>query len=157
PHAWPSACGPRRRRPAGRPRNPPFTGIGRRPPPAPNAGDSTVEGVYRPDTGRSPNRCEDRIYLVRRRDWMRTTPTPLLCELHAPSTWSDGDLPLAELVDLYGESGFDVLCVTDHIGRPGWEDPSWCVRDEKSFADYLADIEQESSRARLTHGLLVIP
>ncbi len=51
---------------------------------------------------------------------------PLLCELHAHSTWSDGDLPISKLVDLYGQSGFDVLCVTDHVGRTGeWHDPRW--------------------------------
>jgi len=38
----------------------------------------------------------------------------LLCELNAHTTWSDGELRLPELVDLYGRSGFDVLCVTDH-------------------------------------------
>jgi predicted metal-dependent phosphoesterase TrpH len=88
---------------------------------------------------------------------MRTTPTPLLCELHAHSRWSDGDLTLTELVDLYGESGFDVLCVTDHVGRTGWEDPRWRVRDAGSFAEYVGEIEREASRARITHGLLVLP
>ena len=38
----------------------------------------------------------------------------LLCELHAHTTWSDGFLTLRDLVDMYGEAGFDVLCVTDH-------------------------------------------
>ncbi len=47
---------------------------------------------------------------------MRPTTQALLCELHAHSTWSDGELSLTELVDLYGRSGFDVLCVTDHVG-----------------------------------------
>ena len=42
---------------------------------------------------------------------------PLLCELHAHTMWSDGALSLRELVDLYGRSGFDVLCVTDHVTR----------------------------------------
>ena len=42
---------------------------------------------------------------------------PLLCELHAHTTWSDGALNLPELVDLYGRNGFDVLCVTDHVNR----------------------------------------
>jgi predicted metal-dependent phosphoesterase TrpH len=88
---------------------------------------------------------------------MRTTPTPLLCELHAHSTWSDGDLNLAELVDLYGESGFDVLCITDHVGRTGWEDPRWRVRDAASFARYLEEVEREARRARVTYGLLVVP
>jgi hypothetical protein len=40
---------------------------------------------------------------------------PLLCELHAHTTWSDGSLTLTELVDLYGFHRFDVLCVTDHV------------------------------------------
>ena len=88
---------------------------------------------------------------------MRKTPPPLLCELHAHSTWSDGDLSLRELVDLYGESGFDVLCVTDHVGRTGWEDPRWRVRDPASFADYLAAIKRETERALLGYGLLVVP
>jgi len=39
---------------------------------------------------------------------------PLLAELHAHTTWSDGALSLSALVDLYGTHGFDVLCVTDH-------------------------------------------
>jgi predicted metal-dependent phosphoesterase TrpH len=43
----------------------------------------------------------------------------LLCELHAHSRWSDGDLELADVVDLYGRAGFDVLCITDHVMRDG--------------------------------------
>jgi predicted metal-dependent phosphoesterase TrpH len=88
---------------------------------------------------------------------MRTRTTPLLCELHAHSTWSDGDLTLRELVDLYGRSGFDVLCVTDHVGRTGWEDPRWRVTGPASFADYLVAVEREAERARLAYGLLVVP
>jgi predicted metal-dependent phosphoesterase TrpH len=89
---------------------------------------------------------------------MRSTPT-LLCELHAHSTWSDGDLTLTELVDLYGRSGFDVLCVTDHVGRsdPAYLDPRWKMTGPAAFADYLLAIERESNRARVTSGLLVVP
>jgi len=47
-----------------------------------------------------------------------TAHSPLLCELHAYTDWSDGKLSLDELVDLYGEAGFDVLCVTDHVLCP---------------------------------------
>ena len=43
--------------------------------------------------------------------------SPLLCELHAHTTWSDGDLTVRELCDLYGRRGFDVLAVTDHAPR----------------------------------------
>jgi predicted metal-dependent phosphoesterase TrpH len=89
---------------------------------------------------------------------MRLRTTPLLCELHAHSTWSDGDLTLTELVDLYGRSGFDVLCVTDHVGRGGeWQDPRWRVTGPGPFAVYLDEIDREAARARLAYGLLVIP
>lgn len=90
---------------------------------------------------------------------MRSTPKPLLCELHAHSTWSDGDLTITELVDLYGEAGFDVLCVTDHVGRndPAYLDPRWKVTGPASFADYLLAVERDASRARVTYGLLVVP
>ena len=46
-----------------------------------------------------------------------TTTRPLLCELHAHTTWSDGELGLGELVDLCGRAGLDVLCVSDHVLR----------------------------------------
>src|SRR5262249_48089989 len=67
---------------------------------------------------------------------------PLLCELHAHTTWSDGMLSPRALCDLYGQSGFDVLAVTDHtvIGEGH-------VREE-NFAAYLEEIEAEAERAR---------
>ncbi|MGH3033446.1 MAG: hypothetical protein ACRDON_02675, partial [Gaiellaceae bacterium] len=60
----------------------------------------------------------------------------LLCELHAHSTWSDGTLPLRELVDLYGRARFDVLCVTDHALRS--DDPWYAeqrARDGRTLVD----------------------
>ena len=93
---------------------------------------------------------------------MRRSLGPLLCELHAHSRWSDGELTVAELVDLYGRSGFDVLCVTDHVVRT--EDPwreeegaMWSSIDEASFPLYLAEVEREATRAARTYGMLVIP
>ena len=91
---------------------------------------------------------------------MRARVSSLLCELHAHTTWSDGELSLPELVDLYGSAGFDVLCVTDHVLRG--DDP-WpaahgrpCV-DEDSFAPYLEAIARERDRARSAYGLVVVP
>lgn len=50
--------------------------------------------------------------------WVMTrTQAPLLAELHAHTTWSDGEFSIAELVELYGHAGFDVLAVTDHVVR----------------------------------------
>jgi predicted metal-dependent phosphoesterase TrpH len=77
---------------------------------------------------------------------------PLLCELHAHTTWSDGTLTVPQLVDLYGSAGFDVLAVTDHTLR----DESSHVRAENHTV-YLAELESEAERAELEHGLLLIP
>jgi len=92
---------------------------------------------------------------------MRRKTEPLLCELHAHTTWSDGALPLPELVDLYGRAGFDVLAVTDHVNRS--DDPrlapgttSRSVKPE-DHAAYLAAIDDEAARALRTYDLLLIP
>jgi len=75
---------------------------------------------------------------------------PLLCELHAHSTWSDGALELRELCDLYGRNGFDVLAVTDHTVRGAHVQAS-------DFGSYLAAIDHEAERARRLYDLLVVP
>jgi hypothetical protein len=96
-----------------------------------------------------------------RADWrcMRGGVRPLLCELHAHTRWSDGELSLGAVVDLYGTAGFDVLCVTDHVLRG--DDP-WPRRHGRPCVDatnvdgYLAEIERERVRARSAWGLLLV-
>jgi hypothetical protein len=93
---------------------------------------------------------------------MKTRPAPLLCELHAHSTWSDGTLSLRDLADLYGGLGFDALCVTDHTVRA--DDP-WLPVSERApravhvenYADYLAEVVREAARARKRYDLLLLP
>jgi predicted metal-dependent phosphoesterase TrpH len=92
---------------------------------------------------------------------MRRKVEPLLCELHAHTRWSDGALTLPELVDLYGQKGFDVLCVTDHVNR---SDDPWlpsgappCGLTRSSHADYLAEIDAQAERARREFDLLLLP
>jgi hypothetical protein len=91
---------------------------------------------------------------------MREGARPLLCELHAHTTWSDGELSLAAVVDLYGTAGFDVLCVTDHVLR---RDDPWPLRHGRACVDatnvgvYLAEIERERARALSAYGLLLAP
>jgi hypothetical protein len=92
---------------------------------------------------------------------MPTDRTPLLCELHAHTTFSDGQLSLPELVDLYGRNGFDVLCVTDHSLR---RDDPWQPATAGphhvhagNYAQYVEAIEREAARARASYDLLVIP
>jgi predicted metal-dependent phosphoesterase TrpH len=79
----------------------------------------------------------------------------LLCELHAHSTWSDGELDLDRLVDLYGERGFDVLCITDHVVRAA--DPTSHAVGERTYAAYLEAVDGAAERARRDHRMLVIP
>jgi len=93
---------------------------------------------------------------------MRNRIEPLLCELHAHTTWSDGSLSVREIVDLYGRRGFDVLCITDHTLRtddPSLDPAEWdthCVRRE-AHAAYVNEIFREAGRANATYGLLVLP
>jgi PHP domain-containing protein len=92
---------------------------------------------------------------------MRRKVEPLLCELHAHTRWSDGELTLPELVDLYGRNGFDVLAITDHVVRSDdpWRPPHappLGLRRE-TFADYLAEIAAQAERARLEYDLLLLP
>jgi hypothetical protein len=89
---------------------------------------------------------------------MRSRPTPLLCELHAHTTWSDGSLSLGQLVDLYGRTGFDVLCVTDHTVRTddASEEPGPRHVHAGNYAAYLEAIRAEAERARAEYDLLLL-
>ena len=80
---------------------------------------------------------------------------PLLCELHAHTTWSDGELGLDHLVDLHGARGFDVLCITDHVVHAA--DPRAHAVDARTHAAYLEAIDAVAERALRDHGLLVMP
>jgi hypothetical protein len=93
---------------------------------------------------------------------VRTRLGPLLAELHAHTTWSDGAFSVGQLVDIYGERGFDVLCITDHVCRPNdpWLEPT--ERHERGvraevYGEYLAELDREAERARTTYGLLLLP
>jgi hypothetical protein len=91
---------------------------------------------------------------------MRRKVEPLLCELHAHTRWSDGELTLPELVDLDGRSGFDVLAVTDHVIRtddPWWPSDSPPELRPPSFVAYLAEIGTQAERARREYDLLLLP
>jgi predicted metal-dependent phosphoesterase TrpH len=93
---------------------------------------------------------------------MRRRRSPLLAELHAHTTWSDGTLTVRQLVDRVGIRGFDVLCVTDHVvrGDDPWhaERPSGGVgvtRDRHGA--YLAELAREGARARALYDLVLVP
>jgi predicted metal-dependent phosphoesterase TrpH len=78
---------------------------------------------------------------------------PLLAELHAHTTWSDGELTPAELIDFYGRAGFDVLAVTDHVVHSSADAH---VRAE-TYRAYLEELDVEAEDARRRYGMLVLP
>ena len=92
----------------------------------------------------------------------------LLCDFHVHTTWSDGALSVAEVVDLYGATGkFDVIAITDHIlmkkdllARAGrivtLGRKAYGVR-EGDFDEYLADIRTQAERAMTQYRMLVVP
>jgi predicted metal-dependent phosphoesterase TrpH len=92
---------------------------------------------------------------------MRAYTEPLLAELHAHTRWSDGALTTRQLVDLYGQQGFDVLCITDHVVRADdpWNEDQGAVEalSQRDYPAYLAEIAVEALRARAVYGLLVLP
>lgn len=77
----------------------------------------------------------------------------MLAELHAHTTWSDGELSSAQVVDLYGRAGFDVLAITDHVVHSSAAEH---VRAEL-YAAYLGELDAEAERARRRYGMLVVP
>jgi 3',5'-nucleoside bisphosphate phosphatase len=92
----------------------------------------------------------------------------LLCDFHVHTRWSDGQLTLREVVDLYGKTGkFDVIAITDHIlmkrdvlarvGRLAMLGRRRFGVREEDFEEYLADIRTEAKRAMSTYGMLVVP
>jgi predicted metal-dependent phosphoesterase TrpH len=93
----------------------------------------------------------------------RATPTaPLLCDFHIHTRFSDGLLELPAVVDLFGQAGFDAICITDHVATRETA-IGWVARGlrlsltERTFDGYLAAVRAEARRALETYGMTVIP
>ncbi len=85
----------------------------------------------------------------------------LMCDLHTHTTWSDGKLTVPELVDFYGERGFDCLCVTDHLCDPQrllgkLVNLTGLVIPPGKIGAYFAAIEREKKRAWEQYKLLLM-
>ena len=87
----------------------------------------------------------------------------LLCDLHIHTNISDGQLSLRTIIDLYGENGFDVISITDHVYEKYTVD-LWlnnnerpCTIEKNKFGDYLKLIRKEAKRAWKRYKMLVIP
>ena len=83
----------------------------------------------------------------------------LLCDFHIhTSSWSDGEVPLHEVVDLYGKSGFDVISITDHVldTELRRSDASYCI-DPSEFDKYLEELWREARRAWDVFRMILLP
>ncbi|HEX2836322.1 MAG TPA: PHP domain-containing protein [Thermoanaerobaculia bacterium] len=85
----------------------------------------------------------------------------LLADFHIHTTWSDGKLSVAEVVDLFGRSGHDVIAITDHvvnadtlIGRVTHR--FGLTITPENFAAYRDEIERERKRAWDRYRMLVL-
>lgn len=84
----------------------------------------------------------------------------LLADLHIHTTFSDGKVPLENVVKLYGESGFDVIAITDHLFDTESQRSLELHEEGKSLTDikaYFDQIEEVSCWAKEDYDLLVIP
>ncbi len=84
----------------------------------------------------------------------------LLADLHIHSTFSDGLLPMEEIVQLYGQSGFDVIAITDHLFDTESQRSLEIHAEGKSvknIKDYFAKIEEVARWAKKNYDMLVIP
>lgn len=84
----------------------------------------------------------------------------LLTDLHIHTTFSDGILPIEEVVKIYGEARFDAIAITDHLFDTQSPRSLELYDEGKSIKDlkgYFQKIEEVSRHAQETYHLLVIP
>ena len=94
-------------------------------------------------------------------DQKRSKHSILLCDLHTHTVFSDGRLTVRELVDFYGQRGFDALCITDHIcdhtrliGR--MTNLSGLVLTLDQVDEYFDVIQEEKRRALEKYKMIVL-
>ena len=88
-------------------------------------------------------------------------PQMLLCDFHIHSNYSDGKLSVPEIVDFYGERGFDCICITDHLADPSrligkLSELANCTLGQEQVGEYFAVIERERQRAWRRYKMLVM-
>jgi len=83
----------------------------------------------------------------------------LLADLHIHSTFSDGSMPVEEIVKIYGEAGFDAIAITDHLFDTQCPRSLEIHEEGKSIKDietYFKKFDEIAHWARETYDLLVI-
>jgi 3',5'-nucleoside bisphosphate phosphatase len=86
----------------------------------------------------------------------------LLCDFHIHTKYSDGSVELGRTVDLFGQAGFDVIAITDHVvnGDNSFGKLAHRFRfsvKEENFAAYMSHVRHEAERAWDKYGMLIVP
>ena len=87
----------------------------------------------------------------------------LLCDFHIHTNFSDGLLSLTEVVDMYGQHGFDAIGISDHIVDEKWRKKTLSINKEAWWIEpdqinlYFHAIWAEAQRAWKQYRMLVIP
>jgi predicted metal-dependent phosphoesterase TrpH len=86
----------------------------------------------------------------------------LLCDFHIHTKYSDGSLDLPTVVDLYGQAGFDVIAITDHVVNGDNVIGKFAHRFDytvtgENYAEYMGHVRSEAQRAWDKYGMLIIP
>lgn len=86
----------------------------------------------------------------------------LLCDFHIHTKYSDGSVELRKVVDIFGQAGFDVIAITDHvvngdslIGKFAYKF-RFTITDN-NFSEYMENIKFEAERAWNKYEMIVIP
>ncbi|HTV61449.1 MAG TPA: PHP domain-containing protein [Verrucomicrobiae bacterium] len=85
----------------------------------------------------------------------------LLCDFHIHTNYSDGKLSVPEIIDFYGERGFDCICITDHLADPKrllgkLSELANMTLAQEQIGEYFAIIERERQRAWRRYKMLVM-
>ncbi len=85
-----------------------------------------------------------------------------MADFHVHSTFSDGKIPLPDVVDLYGRQGFGCIAMTDHL----CEEATWLGKASRfldaslspaTFHLYQDLLKSETERAWKQYGMVIIP
>jgi predicted metal-dependent phosphoesterase TrpH len=86
----------------------------------------------------------------------------LLCDFHIHTKYSDGSVELRKAIDLFGQAGFDVIAITDHVVNGDNFMGKLAHRFKlsvtaKNFDEYISNVQYEAERAWNKYEMLVIP
>ncbi len=84
------------------------------------------------------------------------------CDLHIHSNFSDGKFSVSEIVDLYGQNGYSIISITDHL----CEDTNLfgtashklgLTLNKNNFSLYMETLSYEAERAKKQYNMLLLP